>query len=204
MFAKGFRFMLPLALALALASCKDNGPGGSAPPATTATTAAPAAAAAPSASANMFDVAATGSGFTVGNMMAVRQVYVFFDPQCPHCGHLWEAAKPLANQVRMVWMPVGFISPKSTPQGAALLASTDPFTAMSAHEAGLLSGKGGMIPPDNLPAELTDKVKANTKLWQQLGGESVPTLVFKNPVTGEPTKFAGSMDTENLKKMLGI
>jgi thiol:disulfide interchange protein DsbG len=147
---------------------------------------------------------ATGSGFTVGNMMAVRQVYVFFDPQCPHCGHLWEAAKPLANQVRMVWMPVGFISPKSTPQGAALLASTDPVTAMSAHEAGLLSGKGGLIPPDNLPAELTEKVKANTKLWQKLGGESVPTLVFKNPATGEATKFAGSMDTENLKKMLGI
>ena len=56
-------------------------------------------------------------------MMAVRHIYVFFDPQCPHCGHLWEAAKPLANQVKMTWIPVGFIGAKSTPQGAALLVA---------------------------------------------------------------------------------
>ncbi|MBL8383060.1 MAG: thioredoxin fold domain-containing protein [Burkholderiales bacterium] len=153
---------------------------------------------------NIYEAAAKGSGFSVGNMMAVRQVYVFFDPQCPHCAHLWESAKPLANQVRMVWMPVGFIAPKSTPQGAALLAAGDPVAAMNAHEQSLLSRQGGLVPPDNLPAELTEKVKANTKLWQQLGGESVPYVVFKNPASGEPGKFAGALDTENLRKMLGL
>ena len=30
-------------------------------------------------------VAAEGKGFTVGAMMAANPVYVFFDPQCPHC-----------------------------------------------------------------------------------------------------------------------
>ena len=61
--------------------------------------AAPAATAAPAAapSGNAYEAASKGTGFTVGNMMAVRQIYVFFDPQCPHCGHLWEAAKPLAT-----------------------------------------------------------------------------------------------------------
>ncbi len=203
MFFNHFRWVLPLGVALALAACNDSGSGagagagGKAAPA--ATSAAPAAAV-----GNIYEAAAKGTGFTVGNMMAVRQIYVFFDPQCPHCGHLWEAAKPLANQIKMVWIPVGFIAAKSTTQGAALLASSDPATAMSAHEQSLLAQKGGMIPPDNLPADLTDKVKANTKLWQQLGGESVPMVVFKNATSGEPGKFAGAMDTESLKKLVGI
>lgn len=34
-------------------------------------------------------VAAQGKGFTVGAMMSANTVYVMFDPQCPHCGHLW-------------------------------------------------------------------------------------------------------------------
>lgn len=149
-------------------------------------------------------IAAKGTGFTAGSMMATRQIYVFFDPQCPHCGHLWEATKPLATQLRMVWIPVGFIAPRSTQQGAALLAASDPVAAMDLHEKSLLAQKGGLVPPDNLPADLQDKVRANTKLWQQLGGESVPFTVFKNPATGQPGKFAGALDTESLKKLIGI
>lgn len=190
-----------------LAACDQKGSTDNTaarPAANAGTSAKPATAAAAASSDNIFDAAAKGSGFTVGNMMAARQIYVFFDPQCPHCGHLWNAAKPLMNQVRMVWLPVGFIAPRSTTQGAALLAATDPVAAMSAHEQSLLAQQGGMTPPDNLPAELTDKVKANTKLWQQIGGESVPTIVFKSPANGQPGKFAGALDTEGLKKLIGI
>ena len=192
-----------------LAACDQKGSTESTaarPAASASTSAQPAPAPAPASAAsdNIFDTAAKGTGFTVGNMMAARQIYVFFDPQCPHCGHLWNAAKPLMNQVRMVWLPVGFIAPRSTTQGAALLAATDPVAAMSAHEQSLLAQQGGMTPPDNLPAELTDKVKANTKLWQQIGGESVPTIVFKSPANGQPGKFAGALDTEGLKKLIGI
>lgn len=198
-----------------LAACDQKGSTESAAARPAASTSAqPAPAPAPASASvsvsvsassdNIFDTAAKGSGFTVGNMMAARQIYVFFDPQCPHCGHLWNAAKPLMNQVRMVWLPVGFIAPRSTTQGAALLAATDPVAAMSAHEQSLLAQQGGMTPPDNLPAELTDKVKANTKLWQQIGGESVPTIVFKSPANGQPGKFAGALDTEGLKKLIGI
>lgn len=207
MFSRAFRLLPALLAALVLSACNDGGgnksaagaPGATAAPAASTT---PAASAAPSG--NAYEAASKGSGFTVGNMMAVRQIYVFFDPQCPHCGHLWEAAKPLANQVKMVWMPVGFIGAKSTPQGAALLAASDPGAAMDAHEKSLLAQQGGLIPPSDLPADLAEKVKANTKLWSSLGGEAVPFVVFKNPGSGEPGKFAGALDTEGLKKLLGL
>ena len=54
--------------------------------------------------------------------MATRVIYVFFDPQCPHCAALWENIKPLKSQVRLVWIPVGLIGEKSVAQGAAILA----------------------------------------------------------------------------------
>ena len=65
------------------------------------------------------------AGFTVGPMMAAKTVYVFFDPQCPHCGRLWEASKPIADKLRMVWIPVAILNQNSAPQGTALLAASD-------------------------------------------------------------------------------
>jgi thiol:disulfide interchange protein DsbG len=52
------------------------------------------ASSAPSASridtAQAFDVlAAEAKGFTAGALMSAQTVYVLFDPQCPHCSHLW-------------------------------------------------------------------------------------------------------------------
>ncbi|MBL8380778.1 MAG: thioredoxin fold domain-containing protein [Burkholderiales bacterium] len=203
---RSIRSLLTIALVLALAACKDSpAPATPATPAKSSAPASPAApAAAPAAGGNLLEQAARGNGFTVGSMMAAKTIYVFFDPQCPHCGHLWEAAMPLANQLRMVWIPVAFIGAKSAPQGAALLAAQDPMTAMTAHEKSLLAKQGGLIPPDNLPAELAAKVKANTELWKQLGGESVPFTIFKKPGSEEVGKFAGALDTENLKRLLGL
>ena len=47
----------------------------------------------------MPEVLAQVSGFSVGNPQGLP-VVVFFDPQCPHCGKLWHAVKPLYAQVR--------------------------------------------------------------------------------------------------------
>ena len=155
--------------------------------------------------ASVYDtVAAKGAGFPVGNLMAARTVYVFFDPQCPHCGRLWREAKPLANQVRMVWMPVRFLADISLQQGAALLASANPVDEMDKHEQSLLSGGKGLTPPAQTAPDLAEKVKANTALLGSIGGSAVPYLVFKNPKTGQAGAFEGATDTEGLKKLLGM
>jgi hypothetical protein len=81
-------------------------------------------------------LAAEGKGFAVGALMAANTVYVLFDPQCPHCAHLWEASQPLLKQARFVWLPVSILNAKSLPQGAAILGASDPAAAMAAHETG--------------------------------------------------------------------
>jgi thiol:disulfide interchange protein DsbG len=203
------RMLTPLAVGslviglLALAGC-DKAPSNAA----TTSAAAPAAGAGSSAgptSGSVYDtVAAKASGFTVGNMMATRVVYVMFDPQCPHCGRLWETSKPLLGQVRMIWSPVRFAGETSGRQGAALLGAKDPATEMDAHERSLDAKRGGLVPPSDIPADLVAKVAANTNLMREIGAGSVPFIVYKNPTTGQSASFEGSMETADLKKLLAL
>jgi thiol:disulfide interchange protein DsbG len=149
-------------------------------------------------------VATGGKGFSVGAMMSANPVYVMFDPQCPHCGELWEAARPLQSKVKFVWMPVSIIGSKSIKQGAALLAASNPAEAMAAHEKSILAGTGGMAVPASVPAELEDAVKKNTALFSSLGVDSVPYILAKNLNTGSVVTNTGSMTTGELAAFLGV
>jgi thiol:disulfide interchange protein DsbG len=149
-------------------------------------------------------VATQGKGFTVGAMMSANTVYVMFDPQCPHCGHLWRASLPLHSKVKFVWMPVAFINAKSGPQGAALMAAADPTALMSEHEKSILSGAGGISAISGAPSEIERAIKKNTQLLNSLGADSVPYILAKNLRTGEVVTNAGAMDTPALEAFLGL
>lgn len=152
---------------------------------------------------SMAAVAADATGFSVGSPMSARTVYVFFDAQCPHCGALWEAAKPLKSQARFVWIPVGILNPSSTSQGASLLAANDPVAAMDAHEASLLAHQGGLS-----AASVSDAQKAvvarNTELFNRFGFASIPTIVALNAQTGALVTQEGAMPTAALATLLGL
>ena len=150
------------------------------------------------------DVATKTRGFSVGAMMSSHTVYVLFDPQCPHCGHLWQQAQPLLKRVKFVWIPVSFISPKSTPQGAALLASGNPAELMGTHEASLLAGTGGIAASSSIPVDIEAAIKANTQVLNGLGVESVPFIIAKNANTGQVVTNTGAMETAALAEFLGI
>lgn len=181
--------------ALALAACGDK-------PAPGEASAAPAA---PKSSAkDAYELAARGTGFTVGPLMAANTVYVFFDPTCPHCAALWMNAKPLATRLKMVWIPVGFLQRSSAPQGATILAAADPAAAMAENEASVLERRGGIAVSPSLSDEALAKVKSNTELFGKTGEESVPLIVFKNGKTGEYGAHAGAVPTEELAAMAGV
>ncbi len=188
---------LPLSLATALlltlgACSKQDAPATPAAPVTAAIT-----------SSSYDQVAATGKGFSVGAMMSAQAVYVLFDPQCSHCGHLWQASLPLHDKVKFIWVPIAFNSGKSLSQAAALLSAANPTDAMSAHEQSLLAGTGGMAassPPD----DLVQTVKNNTQLLTSLGVDSVPFILAKNRRSGEIISHNGAMDTGALAKLLGV
>ena len=96
-------------------------------------------------------IAKEGAGFNVGSSMAARVVYVFFDPQCPHCAAMWEAARPLKSQARFVWIPVALLGDKSVAQGAAILAAADPVASMEQNDRIALTTTitAGRLPDDD-------------------------------------------------------
>jgi thiol:disulfide interchange protein DsbG len=149
-------------------------------------------------------VAAQSRGFTVGALMSANPVYVLFDPQCPHCAQLWNAAQPLQNTVKFVWIPVSILGAKSLPQGAALLQSSEPVVAMTAHEQSLLAGQGGMSASASVPDDITAAIKANTQLLDNLGATSVPYIVARHARTGAVVTHAGALETTALLDLLGM
>ena len=155
--------------------------------------------------ADAYDVLAKeGRGFAVGALMSARTVYVLFDPQCPHCGHLWQASTPLHNKVKFVWIPVAWINASSLPQGAALLTAANPTELMSAHEASLLAGKGGISAPASVASDVEQAIKSNTKLLNSFGAESVPFIVTKDASTGQAVGRDGALGTPELAALAGV
>jgi len=181
-----------LAAAMLLAACKDaSAPSQSA--------AAPAARTPVTTAA----IEAEAKGFTVGTPLATRTVYVFFDPQCPHCAVLWQQAKPLKNQAKFVWIPVAFSGATGMAQGATILAAADPVAKMEENEASILAKTGGITAASGLDAQ-KEQVKKNTELLTRMGFESVPSIVALHAQTGQLVTAEGSMPTAQLAARLGL
>ncbi|WP_341913427.1 thioredoxin fold domain-containing protein [Polaromonas sp. YR568] len=181
---------LLMAATLLMTGCKDA-PAPEAPAKTGATPVSTAV------------VAAEAKGFSVGSTMSARTVYVFFDPQCPHCNALWLAAKPLKSQAKFVWIPVGLLNASSTAQGATLLAAKDPAAAMDEHEASMQAKSGGISAGSDIAAQ-KDMVASNTALLTRLGFGSIPTIIGTHAQSGALVTQEGSMPTAALAALLGL
>ena len=193
------RYLLPalLAISLALGACSKTEE--------TSTSSKPVASADQVKRAPTVEIVASeGKGFTVGSIMSTTVVYVFFDPQCPHCGHLWNASVPLQKKAKFVWLPVGLMNSTSSAQGATLLTAADPAQAMTEHEASLLAGSGGIGAGSNLTDEAKQSIAANTKLFNNLGLEGVPFTIVKNARPGQMVTRGGSMETPALAELIGV
>lgn len=141
-------------------------------------------------------------GFSVGSAVRAKTVYVFFDPQCPHCGHLWEASKPLLDSVKFVWIPVAFAGPVSVAEGAGILSAADPGQTMDQHEKLLKeTGKGIAAPSTD---GMADAVDSNTKLITAFGFDTIPAMVMSDVNVGGVKSHMGQMETAELSKWVGL
>jgi len=93
-------------------------------------------------------------GFTTGAVMSTTHAYVFFDPQCPHCGHLWQSSKALHPKMKFTWIPVTLLNKASRTQAAAMLKAPDGAQAMDQHEALLAQKRGGISASSDVDPEI--------------------------------------------------
>ena len=188
------KIAVALAASLALVACKESPE----PPAS----AAASTPSAPSTAVSIPAIEAEAHGVTVGSPMSARTVYVFFDPQCPHCAALWQAAKPLKSQAKFVWIPVRLLNNTSHIQGAAILAAKDPVAAMDEHETAVLANQKGDVPGDGEAQKAT--VTKNTDLFNRFGFQSVPSIVAQSAQSGAVVTHEGALPTADLAALLGL
>lgn len=187
------------AAALALVGC-DSSSASSSP-------AAPQASATAANAVDNFAALNDLSGFKVGkgaSSMSMPKAYILFDPQCPHCSHLWDAAKPLQSKVVIKWIPVGLLNGMSGTQAAMLLEAADPVAMMSANEAVFASTNRAPTSTALVKDETRKKVEENTAMLRKLKATAVPTIVYRDPKTNAETVLSGGPSTEKLAEMLGI
>jgi thiol:disulfide interchange protein DsbG len=147
-------------------------------------------------------LAATARGFSVGPAIAANTVYVFFDATCPHCARLWADSRVLHNRLKMVWIPVGLLR-GGAEHGAVIMAASDPVAAMAANETAVSAGRSGP-PASSPPADALALVKANTAVFDQLGIQSVPVIVYRNAASGTAGVEAGYRTPDQITALVGL
>jgi thiol:disulfide interchange protein DsbG len=83
------------------------------------------------------------------------------------------------------------------------LSATDPVAAMDQHEASLRNQQGG-ISAMGVAEAGKDAVKRNTELMNSFGFGGVPTIVARDPQSGQVQTMEGSLPTAMLAQRLGL
>jgi thiol:disulfide interchange protein DsbG len=84
------------------------------------------------------------------------------------------------------------------------MSAVNPVDLMTEHETSLLAGKGGIAASASIASSMEQSIKANTKLLNSLGAESVPFVVVKNATTGQTISRSGALSTAALAEMIGV
>lgn len=137
-----------------------------------------------------------------GRANAPRIVYAFADPYCPYCTQFWQQAQPWlkSGKVQLRVLMVGMLRPDSAPKAAAIMMAKDPAKTLAGFENS--QGKLALKKPDSIPAEITDALKNNLGLMDELGGSATPSIYYLND-GGRLQQHQGLPDAETLQTIMG-
>ncbi len=115
-----------------------------------------------------------------GDPDATNIVYVFTDPNCPYCAMFWEKTQPYITRggVQVRHIMVGMLRPDSLSKAATILAADDPGAMLAQHERTMK--QGGIEADKNIPDEILEQVRDNTRFMQSNGINATPAVVFRD------------------------
>lgn len=146
-------------------------------------------------------LSAKGVGFSKPGIRAdLPRVLVVFDCQCAWSHEFWLTSRSLENDINFCWYPVCVSRDRSVAQGAALIASPNPWDAMLLHQDLFTSEEHGLT-PEEYPIEQRhrDLLWENARMYRKSGGTSVPLGVFK-AAAGIYIPFFGDTTAEEIRK----
>lgn len=151
------------------------------------------------------------TAFAVGPVQGDdKTVYVFFDPQCPHCSNLWkESQNEKLKDIQFIWIPVGYMNDSSQPQGATILMNSDPVATMNKHETLFQKDEKGITPATTISKNVIDRIKINTLIFANLNvnGEEkkddfqVPLMLHMTK-SGQISFVEGEVSTDKIQTFI--
>lgn len=124
-----------------------------------------------------------------------REIYVVYDPACPHCHDLWRETRGSLGRVHITWLPVAKVSSSSAGLAQALLSSQDRAAAMQ-------KAVEKKLDPAQVVAPSTQQIlQANAALLDIAGKKNVPMILFVDK--GVPTLVLGTPKADVLKRIVG-
>ncbi|MBM9914551.1 MULTISPECIES: thiol:disulfide interchange protein DsbG [Stenotrophomonas] len=144
----------------------------------------------------VFDALDRASYVQDGSSRAPDIIYVFSDPNCPHCHALWHSLRPwvASGRVQVRHILVGLIRADSPQKSAAIFSSSDPSAALA-----IVAGGGEVELDPDLPLQA---VSDNQALMERLGLNATPGMILH--LSGGATSAAiGTPGNDWLVSQLG-
>jgi thiol:disulfide interchange protein DsbG len=138
-----------------------------------------------------------------------RRLYVFFDPNCPYCHHLYLALRGrLAGaDLQVHWVVLGMLTSSSEPKAAAMLQAPDRLRAFETNEndydfAANGQPGGGIEPAATIQPETRRLLQRNLQIYRSQKLFGVPVLVWKRR-GGAADMYVGVPSQQQLTRLLG-
>lgn len=137
-----------------------------------------------------------------GKADAPHIVYAFADPYCPYCTQFWQKAQPWlkSGKVQLRVLMVGMLRPDSAQKAAAIMMAEDPAKILADYENSL--GKMALKAPATVTPQITEALKNNLALMDELGGSATPSIYYLNK-EGRLQQHQGMPDDETLQAIMG-
>lgn len=142
-----------------------------------------------------------------GTVNAKKTIIVFFDPNCPACAKQWIDLAPHMKNLRVNWIPVGYVKRDSIMKAAAILASEDPAAALEKNETmyNFNTKTGGYEVSRKPPQWAIDAVVRNTKSEVfRKPFVSTPVIVFSVGSGDYYVRYPGRIDLKLFSKIMTI
>lgn len=137
-----------------------------------------------------------------GRAGAPNVVYAFADPYCPYCTQFWQKAQPWlkSGKVELRVLMVGMLRTDSAQKAAAIMMAKDPAKMLADYENS--SGKKALKAPASITPAITDALKNNLALMDELGGSATPSIYYLNK-DGRLQQHQGLPDDKTMPVIMG-
>lgn len=123
----------------------------------------------------------SGNYMTEGAEDADAEIFVIFDPSCPHCHSFYENSRSFVKDgsLKIHWTPVAFLSQKSMGKVANMWQSENPIEKFIKDSDSYRSGGITPLSADEIEEKTKTLTEENVAFMRSFDSTGTPTIIYK-------------------------